>query len=228
MPAVLVALTTKLSALGPGAKAVVAGAVATVTLAVAGGAVALLGAPGSASDAAALSHVPSHITDVGGPPADGGGAVVPEIPAGAASEAAGVPAETGAAPTPLSATGEGSAPAGVSPPPQPAAAPAPAPAPAPPAGVPRRTPSAAEVGQAIEALPRYIKTVVPPTPGLVAEVGRQVCTAFDQGYSFAEVKETGLRMLTQLPRTTVYPGGADWAVRSVVALYCPGHAPKLV
>ncbi|HEX3623764.1 MAG TPA: hypothetical protein VHT97_15725 [Acidimicrobiales bacterium] len=97
-----------------------------------------------------------------------------------------------------------------------------------PATVPRRVPSAAEVQQAIAALPQYVHSIITPTPSEVAQLGNQVCSAFDQGQTFAQVKATGLSMVTQVPRTTVMPGGADWVVRTIVGLYCPGYASKLV
>jgi hypothetical protein len=108
-----------------------------------------------------------------------------------------------------------------------AAAPAAA-TPAAPAKVARRVPSAAEVNQAIAAMPQYVSTIFTPTPAQVAQLGDQVCTAFDQGQTFAQVKATGLSMVTQLPLTTVKPGGADQIVKTIVALYCPGYASKLV
>jgi hypothetical protein len=108
------------------------------------------------------------------------------------------------------------------------AAPAAAAVPAAPVKVPRVVPSPAAVQQAIAALPQYVSTILTPTPAQVAQLGDQVCTAFDQGQTFSQVKATGLQMVTQLPLTTVKPGGADWVVRTTVALYCPGHADKLV
>ena len=92
----------------------------------------------------------------------------------------------------------------------------------------RRTPSSTEVQQALKTFPQYVKTFIKPTSAQVAELGDRVCTAFDEGQSFAQVKATGLEMVTQVPKTTVLPGGADWVVRTIVTLYCPGHAPKLV
>jgi len=93
--------------------------------------------------------------------------------------------------------------------------------------VPRRVPTAAEVQQAIATLPQYVSTILKPSPAQVDQLGDQVCTAFDQGQTFSQVKDTGLRMVTQLPLTSVKPGGADWVVRTTVTLYCPGHADKL-
>jgi hypothetical protein len=101
-------------------------------------------------------------------------------------------------------------------------------APLPPGGVARRAPSSTEVQEALKIFPQYVKTFIKPTSAQVAELGDRVCTAFDEGQTFAQVKATGLGMVTQVPKTTVLPGGADWVVRTIVNLYCPGHAPKLV
>ncbi|HVM14865.1 MAG TPA: DUF732 domain-containing protein [Egibacteraceae bacterium] len=122
------------------------------------------------------------------------------------------------------------------PPPPPTAAVAPpapqpaAPPPAPPAHspVPRRQPSPAEVQQALDGLKRYVDSVFAPSPAQVAEAGDKVCTAFDQGQSFTQVKATARELVAKVPLTTVHAGADDYVVRTVVALYCPGHAPKLV
>ena len=110
----------------------------------------------------------------------------------------------------------------------PTAAPAAA-APAAPVKVARRTPSAAEVQTAINELKRQVGgmlLLVSPTPAQLAQAGDQVCTAFDNGQSFAQVKATGLSMAP--PSVTVPPATVDWAVRKGVALDCPGYASKLV
>jgi hypothetical protein len=94
--------------------------------------------------------------------------------------------------------------------------------------VARRVPSAAEVQAAITALPQYVHSILTPTAAQVAQLGDAVCTAFDQGQTFAQVKATGLSLVTKVPLTTILPGGADWVVRTAVNLYCPGYASKLV
>ena len=109
----------------------------------------------------------------------------------------------------------------------PVAAAAPVASPAGPVKVPRRVPSAAEVQQAIATLPQYVSTILTPSPAQVAQLGDQVCTAFDQGQTLAQVEATGLQLVTQVPLTTVKPGGADWVVRTAVTLYCPGHLTDL-
>ena len=95
--------------------------------------------------------------------------------------------------------------------------------------VPRRTPTAAEVQAAITELKRQVGgllLLVSPTPAQIDQVGDQVCTAFDNGQTFAQVKATALSMIP--PTVTVSAATTDWAVRQAVTLYCPGHASKLV
>lgn len=115
------------------------------------------------------------------------------------------------------------------------AAPAVAPAPAAPAPavaavttVPRRVPTATEVQAVITRLKKDIPmlTYFSVTPAQIDQAGDQICTAFDNGQTFAQVKATGLSMV---PAAIKVPAAtADYAVRQAVALYCPGHANKLV
>lgn len=95
--------------------------------------------------------------------------------------------------------------------------------------VPRRQPSAAEVEQAIAGLRPYIRSLFPvnPTHAQVAELGGNICTAFDEGQSVDQVKATGAQLIKKVPFATLLPGGDDYIIRTGVALYCPGHAPKL-
>lgn len=119
----------------------------------------------------------------------------------------------------------------VQPPPEVAAEPvvnvvAPPPAPV---TVPRRQPSAAEVEQAIAGLRPYVRSLFPvnPTHAQVAELGDNICTAFDEGQSVDQVRATGARLVKKVPFATLRPGGDDYIIRTGVALYCPGHASKL-
>ncbi len=97
-----------------------------------------------------------------------------------------------------------------------------------PALAPRTVPSAAQVQSAIAGISSMVQLpfFFSITPANVAQVGNQVCTAFDQGQSFAQVKATGLSMVSAY--VTVSPAAADYAVRTAVALYCPAYASKLV
>ena len=113
-------------------------------------------------------------------------------------------------------------------PPPAVTAPAPT-APAAPVKVARRTPSTAEVNAAISQLKQQVGgllLLVSPTPAQIDQVGDQVCTAFDNGQTFAQVKATALSMIP--PSVIVTAATTEWAVRQAVTLYCPGHASKLV
>jgi hypothetical protein len=111
----------------------------------------------------------------------------------------------------------------------PVAAPAPT---VPPVTVPalaaRTVPSSAQVQSAIQGITGLVQLplFVQITPANVADVGNRVCTAFDQGQSFDQVKSTGLSMVSAY--VPVSDAAADYAVRQAVQLYCPGYASKLV
>ena len=115
----------------------------------------------------------------------------------------------------------------------PAAVEAPAPVivpPPPPAPVlaPRTVPSAAQRQSVISTIKGQVPllALVSISPAQVDDIGNQVCTAFDQGKTFAEVKALGL---AQVPAIVTIPAAtADYAVRQAVALYCPAYASKLV
>ncbi len=102
---------------------------------------------------------------------------------------------------------------------------------APPVTVPalaaRTVPSAAQVQSAIQGITSLVQLplFVQITPANVADVGNRVCTAFDQGQSFSQVKATGLSMVSAY--VPVSDAAADYAVRTAVSLYCPGYASKL-
>lgn len=109
-----------------------------------------------------------------------------------------------------------------------AAAPAAAEAPAQPTLAPRTVPSPAQVQQVISGISSMVRLPLFAriTPAHVADIGNQICTAFDQGQTFAQVKATGLAMVTRYG-VTVSDAAADYAVRQGVALYCPAYASKL-
>ena len=120
-----------------------------------------------------------------------------------------------------------SAPKAAAPAPAVTAAPA-APAPAAVTKVARRVPTAAEIQAVVTRLKADIPILkyVTIAPTQIDQAGDQVCTAFDSGQTFAQVKATGLSMI---PASIKVPAAtADWAVRQAVAMYCPGHANKLV
>ena len=91
----------------------------------------------------------------------------------------------------------------------------------------RTVPSAAQVQSAIQGITGLVQLPLffQLQPSHVADVGNRVCTAFDQGQSFAQVKSTGLSMVSAY--VPVSDAAADYAVRKAVELYCPGYASKL-
>ncbi|MEA2702973.1 MAG: hypothetical protein QOD63_918 [Actinomycetota bacterium] len=91
----------------------------------------------------------------------------------------------------------------------------------------RTVPSAAQVQSAIQGITGLVQLplFVQITPANVADVGNRVCTAFDQGQTFSQVKATGLSMVSAY--VPVSDAAADYAVRTAVSMYCPGYASKL-
>jgi hypothetical protein len=162
-------------------------------------------------------------------------AVTPTTTAQAAAESKPAAAAAPPAPTqsaaakanPASAPSKATAPAPTAPKPTTAPAPVVTPAaPKAPALPARRQPTAAEVSSVIASVHALIPFFT-PSPAQIAMVGNDVCTAFDQGKTLAQVKATAMQMAGSYA-ALVPAGVADTAVRTVVALYCPGYASKLV
>ena len=200
MPGPFATLVTKVAALGTAAKAAVGCTVVVAIVGAAGGAAAVLGSPGGASDAATVAHATGQVqappepspTTVTTPPTTA--APTTAAPTTPTTKAQVAPARTPRAAAPTTTVAAAS--------PSVATQTASAPAPLPTSGVARRTPSSTEVQQALKVFPQYVKTFLKPTPAQVAQLGDRVCTAFDEGQTFAQVKATGLEMVTQLPRTS--------------------------
>ena len=89
----------------------------------------------------------------------------------------------------------------------------------------RTQPSAAALQQAIDGLKQFLPLA--PSPAQVAQVGDQVCTAFDKGESYAQVLATATSTVSQIPFVSDVNGAAKYAVSQSVALYCPGYTSKL-
>jgi hypothetical protein len=92
----------------------------------------------------------------------------------------------------------------------------------------RTVPSAAQIQAVISTIKSQVPLLglVSITDAQVNDIGNQVCTAFDQGQTFAQVKAQGL---AQVPAYVTIPAAtADYAVRQAVALYCPAYTSKLV
>ncbi len=107
-------------------------------------------------------------------------------------------------------------------------APAAAKVPAGSTAAPRRQPTAAELSQAISAVHSLLPFFT-PTVAQLAVSGDQVCTALDQGVSFSQVKSQALALVGAGSISWMIPSSVpDTAVRTLVALYCPANAVKLV
>ena len=102
------------------------------------------------------------------------------------------------------------------------------PAPVAPSLPARLNPSSAQVMAAIQQLSP--SPALTPTEAQAREFGNQVCTAFDQGQTFAQVQQGVLSALSQVPLLglSVTPAKVNDAIRGAVQLFCPGHAGKLV
>lgn len=101
-------------------------------------------------------------------------------------------------------------------------------APATSTAAPRRQPTAAELSQAISAVHSLLPFFT-PTVAQLAAAGDQVCTALDQGISFSQVKSQALNLVGAGSLAWMIPSSVpDTAVRTLVALYCPVNAVKLV
>lgn len=155
-------------------------------------------------------------------PSSSGTTVGPATPAAPGTTAKG-PASTAArAPVAASPTPATSAAAATS---TPSAA---AKAPATSTAAPRRQPTAAELSQAISAVHSLLPFFT-PTVAQLAAAGDQVCTALDQGVSFSQVKSQALNMVGAGSLAWMIPSSVpDTAVRTLVALYCPANAVRLV
>lgn len=200
----------------------------TLALAVSAGAVPR---PGDNVQTAAAAQVEELAAPAARQAGDVAAQVAPVAEAPAPTPTTAAPATTVAKPKvttpPTTKAPRAAAPKAAAPAPAVTAAPA-APVAAVVAKIARRVPTAAEIQGVITELKRRV-----PLLGLVAvsqtqidQIGDQVCTAFDNGQSFTQVKVTGLSMI---PAGVSVPAGTDdWAVRKAVALYCPGHAAKLV
>jgi hypothetical protein len=93
---------------------------------------------------------------------------------------------------------------------------------------PRTQPSVAQVDQAITAVNNLVPFFT-PTPAQVAQVGNAVCTDFDHGETAAEVDSQALNMVGAGSYSWMIPSSVPAeAVATVVNLYCPGYASKLV
>jgi len=107
-----------------------------------------------------------------------------------------------------------------------AATSAPSAAPSGPTTAARVTPSSAQVQAAIAQIHQRIP-LYSPTEAQARQFGDQVCSAFDQGQSSAQVQATAQQMASQVPFVTVSSSDIAFAVRTAVQLFCPGYSSKV-
>jgi len=79
----------------------------------------------------------------------------------------------------------------------------------------------AAIAQIHQRIPLYS-----PTEAQARQFGDQVCSAFDQGQSSAQVQATALQAASKVPFVTVSAGDVAFAVHTAVGLFCPGYASK--
>lgn len=92
---------------------------------------------------------------------------------------------------------------------------------------PRVAVSSAQVLQVIGQLGQSIPLFRLANEAQGRQFGDTVCTAFDGGSSYGEVKAGVLSAARQIPLVTVRDADADVAIRAAVNLFCPGHLSKL-
>jgi putative peptide zinc metalloprotease protein len=90
------------------------------------------------------------------------------------------------------------------------------------AAVPRTEPAPAEITRAI-ALFHQRMPLYQPNEAQVRRFGDALCTAFDQGRTYAEVKAGVRQAVARVPFMTASPADLDMSIRTAVALFCPGH-----
>lgn len=160
-------------------------------------------------------HPANRVRIAQAPPEAAGQVVAPATPQAPPPTAAAAPAAA-SSPAP-----KASAPA------KPKTSKAPAPSAAPgTAGV--RPPSTSEIEQVKrEVAQRVSAPGFSPTQNQIQEFSRQVCGAFDEGYSYAQVKSAVLAMAARYPNLGVGAPDADYAIRTAVEMYCPAHKSRL-
>ncbi len=92
----------------------------------------------------------------------------------------------------------------------------------------RANPTSAQVQAAIQQIATRIPFFSVATEAQARQFGDAVCTAFDQGNTYAQVRTQVQQALSQLPMVTIKPADMDFAIRTAVQLFCPGYTSKLV
>jgi hypothetical protein len=92
---------------------------------------------------------------------------------------------------------------------------------------PRRQPTSAEIAQVIANVKAALPFVT-LTAAQVSQAGAQVCSAFDQGKTFAAVTAQVLASIGGAALGNLVPSSVPAsAVRTLVTMYCPGYLAKL-
>lgn len=92
--------------------------------------------------------------------------------------------------------------------------------------VARANPSSAQVVQAMRTMQARIP-FLPINESYGRQFGDEVCTAFDQGTVFGTVVAGVVAAASKVPLVTISTADAEYAVRTAVQLFCPGHSANL-
>ena len=88
----------------------------------------------------------------------------------------------------------------------------------------RINPTSAQVQAAITTLSQRIP-LFKPTESQLRTFADAACTSFDQGQSKAQVESTVRQAVTYVQGATLSAADAEFAVKTVVSLRCPGYLP---
>jgi hypothetical protein len=99
-------------------------------------------------------------------------------------------------------------------------------APAGPTKAARLSPSSAEIQGVIAQVSQRIP-LFRPTEAQVRQFGNDVCSAFDAGLPYAQVKAQVQQALPNVPLVPISSADIDYAIRTAMGLFCPGYASLL-
>lgn len=158
--------------------------------------------PTTTTAPAAAAEAPPPVAAAGAPAGTPAAAATPPTTARAATKPAPSPTVTTAAPAATAA------------------------APAAPKLAPgqRLNPTSAQVQAAITQLHQRIPLFA-PTEAQLRSFADAVCTSFDQGQTMAQVDATVQKAVTYIQGASLSAPDADFAVRLVLGLRCPGYLP---
>jgi hypothetical protein len=90
------------------------------------------------------------------------------------------------------------------------------------------TPPAVEVRQEKQEIEQRVALPpgVHPTQREIEGVSEEICKAFDQGYTYAQIV-SGLKKAGSQYAVDVSDGDAAYAIRTAVQTRCPAHQDKL-